>query len=160
LLSYSRLGRSQVTKTEINMSEMVRQVIDDLNASAQTNAEIEIKPFESVDCDPSMLKQVWVNLISNAIKYSRKREQPKIEIGSTRHNGLQTFYVKDNGVGFDMEHADKLFAVFQRLHKVTEYEGTGVGLSLVQRIINKHGGRIWANGKVNEGATFYFTLSK
>ena len=106
-----------------------------------------------------LIKQVWINLISNAVKYSRKKEQPVIEIGSTGVNGNQMFFIKDNGAGFDMQYADKLFGVFQRLHKVAEYEGTGVGLALVHRIVTKHGGKIWAEAKTNEGATFYFTLS-
>jgi|ERR1043165_3053153 signal transduction histidine kinase len=160
LLNFSRLGRANISKNKVNMTDMVRAVTEEVKSGTSTKAEITIHDFEPADCDPALMKQVWVNLISNAVKYSRKRENPKIEIGSTGHNGHQTYYVKDNGVGFDMEHADKLFAVFQRLHKVTEYEGTGVGLSLAQRIITKHGGKIWADGKVDEGATFYFTLTK
>jgi light-regulated signal transduction histidine kinase (bacteriophytochrome) len=109
--------------------------------------------------DPNLVKQVWSNLISNALKYSAKKSEPIIEIGTISSNGNLTYYVKDNGTGFDMKHSAKLFAVFQRLHKVSEYEGTGVGLALAQRIVAKHGGKIWAEGKVNEGAIFYFTLS-
>lgn len=114
-----------------------------------------------VSCaDQSLIYQVWVNLLSNAIKYSEKKENPEIEVGAVDSEDVTTFYVKDNGAGFDMKYIDKLFGVFQRLHSANEFEGTGIGLAIVQRIILKHGGKIWAEGKVNEGATFYFTLPK
>ncbi len=142
------------------MADMVNDVLKELKSTDTSGkAEIKVSGLESVTCDPVLMKQVWLNLVSNAIKYSRKKDSPVIEIGSTGHNGSQVFFIKDNGAGFDMEHADKLFAVFQRLHKVAEYEGTGVGLALVHRIVTKHGGKIWADAKPNEGATFYFTLS-
>jgi len=105
-----------------------------------------------------LIKQVWGNLILNAIKYSKKKENPVVEIGAEIISGALTYYVKDNGAGFDMKHADKLFGVFKRLHADSDFEGTGVGLATVQRIIARHGGEIWAEAKVNEGATFYFTL--
>jgi two-component system sensor histidine kinase/response regulator len=159
LLNFSKLGRAGIEKSHVDMSDMVKTAVIEVKNGYETNAEIKLSNFDPVNCDPALMKQVWVNLISNAVKYSRKAEKPIIEIGATGHNGSRIYYVKDNGVGFDMEHADKLFAVFQRLHKVTEYEGTGVGLSLVQRIISKHGGKIWAESKPNEGATFYFTLT-
>jgi light-regulated signal transduction histidine kinase (bacteriophytochrome) len=104
------------------------------------------------------MSQVWINLISNAIKYSSKKEKPQVEVGCHKQEDEIVYYVKDNGAGFSMKYADKLFGVFQRLHGPAEFEGTGVGLSIVQRIIIKHGGRVWAEGKVNEGATFYFSL--
>jgi light-regulated signal transduction histidine kinase (bacteriophytochrome) len=159
LLNFSRLGRADIKKNVVNMTEMVQTIVKDTSSVGSQKAEVRINNFEEAECDPALMRQVWTNLISNAFKYSRKSETPVIEIGSTGHNGHQTYYIKDNGAGFDMQHSDKLFAVFQRLHKVTEYEGTGVGLALVQRIISKHGGRIWAEGKVGEGAAFYFTLS-
>jgi len=159
LLDFSRLGRTQLTKTQVNMGEVVKDVVREIKTSDPNSAEITITGLDKASCDPVLIKQVWANLISNAVKYSRKAEKPTIEIGSTGLNGQQMFFIKDNGAGFDMAYADKLFSVFQRLHKVTEYEGTGVGLALAHRIVTKHGGKIWAEAKTNEGATFYFTLS-
>ena len=159
LLDFCRLGRSALTVKSIDMNEMVKTVIEEIQSDTQINAaEFQLHELNTSKCDPILMKQVWTNLISNAVKYSRKKENPVIEIGTTHINGSTTYFVKDNGAGFDMKFSDKLFAVFQRLHKVTEYEGTGVGLALVHRIITKHEGTIWADAKVNEGATFYFTL--
>lgn len=159
LLDFCRLGRSALTVRPTDMNDMVKNVIEEIQADAQvTTAEFQMHELTTSKCDPVLMKQVWTNLISNAVKYSRKKEHPFIEIGTTHVNGSTTYFVKDNGAGFDMKYSDKLFAVFQRLHKVTEYEGTGVGLALVHRIISKHDGTIWADAKVNEGATFYFTL--
>ncbi len=159
LLDFCRLGRSDLTVKATDMNDMVKTVIDEVQSDNQvTLPEFQLHELYKVKCDPTLMKQVWTNLISNAVKYSRKKEKPVIEIGTTHCNGSTTFFVKDNGAGFDMKFSDKLFAVFQRLHKVTEYEGTGVGLALVHRIIAKHNGKIWADAKINEGATFYFTL--
>jgi two-component system sensor histidine kinase/response regulator len=117
-----------------------------------------VKSLSSGYADSSLIKQVWINLISNAVKYSAKKNNPQVEIGSFKENGEIIFYVKDNGAGFDMEYSNKLFGVFQRLHSESEFEGTGIGLAIIQRIITRHGGRVWAEGRVNEGATFYFSL--
>ena len=159
LLDFSRLGRTQLSKTQVRMGDVVQDVIKEIKTADPNVAEIKVSDLDKVTCDPVLMKQVWTNLISNAVKYSRKAEKPVIEIGSTGTDGQQMFFIKDNGAGFDMQYADKLFGVFQRLHKVTEYEGTGVGLALVHRIVTKHGGKIWAEAKTDEGATFYFTLS-
>jgi signal transduction histidine kinase len=159
LLDFSRLGRQSVDLKPVDMNDIVNNVIKEIKTDAENaTPEIRIHHLAGAKCDPTLMKQVWTNLISNAVKYSRKRENPIIEIGVSSRNGSTTYFVKDNGAGFDMQFSDKLFAVFQRLHKVTEYEGTGVGLALVHRIITKHHGKIWADAKVDEGATFYFSL--
>jgi len=159
LLDFCRLGRSSLTVKPIDMNDMVKTVIDEILQDEHTGQhQFHLHELATSKGDPVLMKQVWTNLLSNAVKYSRKRENPMIEIGVSHINGSTTYFVKDNGAGFDMKFSDKLFAVFQRLHKVTEYEGTGVGLALVHRIITKHEGTIWADAKVNEGATFYFTL--
>lgn len=159
LLDFSRLGRAAIEVRQVEMRDLVQSVIKDLQNSDQyTVPEIRINDLADAQCDPILMRQVWANLISNAVKYSRKKESPLIEIGTSHRNGMNTYYVKDNGAGFNMEFYDKLFAVFQRLHKVTEYEGTGVGLALVQRIIAKHRGKVWADSEPDKGATFYFTL--
>jgi light-regulated signal transduction histidine kinase (bacteriophytochrome) len=140
------------------MNSIVRNVTEDLRGQYSNKASIKIHPLQSVIGDSSMIKQVVQNLVSNALKYSMKKEQPTIEIGCYNENGSIVYYVKDNGAGFNMQYYNKLFGVFQRLHSANEFEGTGVGLALVYRIITKHGGKIWAEGKENLGATFYFSL--
>ena len=122
-------------------------------------AKFTVHNLPEAETDYSLMYQVIYNLVSNAVKYSAKKESPQIEIGSRSEDGHEIFYVKDNGAGFDMKYYGKLFGVFQRLHTQDEFEGTGVGLAIVQRIINKQGGKVWAEGKVDEGATFYFMLS-
>src|SRR5690606_37875660 len=123
-------------------------------------ADIKVSELPSAMVDRALLNQVWINLISNAIKYSGKKEKPTVEIGASQNQEEITYYIKDNGAGFDMLYADKLFGTFQRLHDNTEFEGTGIGLAIVKRIITKHGGRIWADAKPEEGACFYFTIPK
>jgi light-regulated signal transduction histidine kinase (bacteriophytochrome) len=159
LLALSRFGRRPLNKQPVATSDLVRQVLSDLHAE-QEGRQVEVALSELPPCraDPTLLRQVFINLLSNALKYTRKREVARIEIGCQEQDGKQTYFVKDNGAGFDMQYADKLFGVFQRLHSVEEYEGTGVGLAIVHRIITRHGGRIWAEAEVDKGAAFYFTV--
>ena len=158
LLAFSRLGKQNVTKILLDMNAIAQRVTEEMVTQNYKTSEVTIEPLLSTKGDSSMLRQVMTNLISNALKYSTKKEKPVITIGSYHENDYDIFYVKDNGAGFDMKYYDKLFGVFQRLHSPSEFEGTGVGLALVHRIITKHGGKVWAEGKVNEGATFYFSL--
>lgn len=160
LLEFSRMGRKPMQDKSILMTELVKVVLEEVKglAGAAFHAEIHLHTLKPATGDPAMLKQVWINLVSNAVKYSSKKENPVIEIGMIQENGEDVYFIRDNGAGFDMIHADKLFGVFHRLHRPSEFEGTGVGLALVHRVITKHGGRIWADAKPNEGATFYFTL--
>ena len=159
LLMFSRLGRLELTKRPVAPAALVQQVLEDLHAE-RAGRQVEIKLGDLPPCraEPTLLKQVFVNLLSNALKYSRQREVAHIEVGCRESNGQRVYFVKDNGVGFDMQYANKLFGVFQRLHGAEEYEGTGVGLAIVQRIIHRHGGSVWAEAAVDRGATFYFTL--
>ena len=158
LLKFSKLGRKELQKSEVNMEELVRDIISEMEKGVPHKAVINLNSLIPVQADFSLLTQVWTNLISNAIKYSAKKQNPYAEIGCTRLENEIVYHVKDNGAGFKPEYADKLFGVFQRLHSANEFEGTGLGLAIVQRIVTKHGGRVWAEGKVNEGATFYFSL--
>ena len=159
LLNFSKLGRTEPVKKLLDMNEVVLAVISQLKLGNENlNAHFRFSSLAPALGDKGLIYQVWMNLLSNAVKYSRKQENPMIEIGMREINGEDVYYAKDNGVGFDMRYYDKLFRVFQRLHKQSEFEGTGVGLALVHAVITKHGGKIWAEGKVNHGATFYFTL--
>jgi len=158
LLAFSRIGKQNLIKVNVDMNKLVNTIENEFNMQQATKIELDKKSLLNTKCDSSMMKQVMTNLISNALKYSGKKEKSKVEIGSYLDNNNNIYYVKDNGVGFDMKYYDKLFGVFQRLHSVNEFEGTGVGLALVQRIISKHGGKVWAEAKVDEGATFYFSL--
>jgi signal transduction histidine kinase len=158
LLDFSRIGRKELTLSRINMNVLVEDVVRELEEQdALRKITWKIHTLEEIRGDISMMKQVWINLLSNAVKYSRKQEAPVVEVGSYRDNGAAVFFVKDNGVGFDMQYQDKLFKVFQRLHG-KEFEGTGVGLALVHRIVSRHQGRIWAEAQINEGATFFFSI--
>jgi len=161
LLAFSRLSRQDVNRQAVNSAGIVQEALDELKPQ-RDGRRIEIKVGELPAChgDPALLKQIWVNLISNAIKYTRGREPGIIEIGCTRDSGEDIFFVRDNGASFDMQYAGKLFGVFQRLHRADEFEGTGVGLAIVQRIVHRHGGRVWTNAVVNQGATFYFTIGE
>lgn len=158
LLAFSRLGRKEITTTEINMLSLVNSVKEEELIGITNDVEFDIKELLSAHGQQVLIKQVWVNLISNAIKYSQKQAKTIIEIGSYKKGNMIIYYVKDNGVGFDMEYYDKLFGVFQRLHSQQEFEGTGIGLAIVQKIINRHNGSVWATSKINEGSCFYFSL--
>jgi PAS domain S-box-containing protein len=163
LLAFSRLSRRPLNKQPIAAGELVRQALDELRLD-QEGRRIEITVGDLPPCegDPRLLKQVLVNLLSNGFKYTRKQEVARIEVGALTPAGGRSpvYYVRDNGIGFDMRYADKLFGVFQRLHGAEEYPGTGVGLAIVQRIVQRHGGRVWADAAVNRGATFYFVLAQ
>ena len=159
LLAFSRLGRKPVDKTDVDLKKMAADVFAEIRPLVPDRAiEFRVGDLPKGPGDPALLHQVLVNLISNAVKYTRSRPSAVIEIGARVEPGELIYFVRDNGVGFDMEYAHKLFGVFQRLHSTSEFEGTGVGLALVQRIIQRHGGRVWGEGKVGEGATFFFTL--
>ncbi len=160
LLTFSRLSRAPLRRRTVNTNELVTTVTEDLRLQRE-GRKVEIRCADLPGCwgDPALLKQVWINLLSNALKYTLKRPSPLVEIGSKDENGETVFFVRDNGTGFDMRYASKLFGVFQRLHRSEDFEGTGVGLAIVQRIIHRHGGRIWADAAVDRGATFFFTVA-
>jgi len=159
LLSFSRLGRQPLRKSVLDLTALVNAVFDELTTRhTGRKPELELKPLPTAHADEALMREVFVNLLSNAIKFTASQEVPRIEIGGQSDSEHTLYYVKDNGVGFDARHADKLFGVFQRLHGQEEFEGAGVGLALVQRIIHRHGGRIWAESIVNGGATFRFTV--
>ena len=159
LLALSQVGRQTLDFHETALGSLVAQVVEDLAPEyAGRVVEWQIGELFSAECDPGLMKQVFANLLSNAVKYSRRQEHAVIQIGQSMQNGERVIFIRDNGAGFEMQYADKLFGVFQRLHKARDFEGTGVGLAIVQRIIRKHGGRIWAEAAVNQGATFFFSL--
>lgn len=157
LLAFSRLGRKALTIRKIDMNDLVQTVIDE-NPRERPGMQFKIDNLPPVMGDYILIKQVWTNLISNAIKYSRKKPMSEIEIGSFADKGFYIYYIKDNGVGFDMKYYNKLFGVFQRLHAQDEFEGIGVGLAFVKKIIKHHGGKVWAESKEGEGTTFFFKL--
>jgi len=160
LLTFSRLSRQPLTLQRVACADLARQVLADLGEErVGRRVDIAIGDLAMCQADPALLKQVFVNLLANALKFTRQREVAVIEIGCCEVGGERVYFVKDNGVGFHMQYVGKLFGVFQRLHRAEEYEGTGVGLAIVQRIIHRHGGRIWAEATVNQGATFSFTLA-
>jgi PAS domain S-box-containing protein len=158
LLAFSKLGRKPVEKTTINMNQMVNQIVGELESARKVDTRVTMHDLPAAAADKVLINQVWANLISNAFKYSSKKAEPVVEIGAMSYDTHIEYYVKDNGAGFSMEYANKLFGVFQRLHRSEEFEGTGVGLAIVYRIVTKHGGRVWAEASVDVGATFHFTL--
>jgi signal transduction histidine kinase len=159
LLAFSRIGRQSIGAEPVDMTRLAREVADELRAAAPDRAPIEIGELPPARGEPSLMKQVLTNLLQNARKFSATRADAAVQVGAFDQDGETVYFVRDNGVGFDMRYVDKLFGVFQRLHREEEFEGTGVGLALVQRIVQRHGGRIWAESAVGEGATFYFTLA-
>jgi len=160
LLAFSRLARKGIATAEINMSELAGSVFEELRRDTpERRLEYRLEPLPPARGDRAMIRQVLMNLLSNAIKFTAATAAARIEVGCSGNGPDQnTYYVKDNGAGFDMRYIDKLFGVFQRLHSTEEFEGTGVGLAIVQRVVRRHGGRVWAEGKVQGGATFHFTL--
>jgi light-regulated signal transduction histidine kinase (bacteriophytochrome) len=158
LLRFSRLGRQPLSKQQVPTETIIEQVLRDARQQAEGRCvSVSVGKLPPVCGDPALLKQVFVNLVGNAFKYTRRRADATVEIGTCDIGGENVFFVRDNGVGFDMKYAGQLFSVFQRLHRAEDFEGTGVGLAIVQRIIQRHGGRIWADAAVDKGATFYFT---
>jgi light-regulated signal transduction histidine kinase (bacteriophytochrome) len=159
LLGLAQLGRQPLMRTTFPLEPLVRRLIDEgLGREPQRKVEVRIGPLGSCEGDPSLIEQVLVNLLSNALKFTRGRDPAVIQVERREEDGRTIYVVQDNGVGFKMAYAAKLFGVFQRLHAASEFEGTGVGLSIVQRIIQRHGGRIWAESEPGVGTTFYFTL--
>jgi len=160
LLNFSRTGRAEMRKGKVRAGVLVEEAIKSLRPETEhRNIAWKKGEFPEVEGDASMLRQVFVNLLSNAVKYTRRRDPAIIEIGCLQESATEiVFFVRDNGVGFDMRYVDKLFGVFQRLHLADEFEGTGIGLANVRRIVSRHGGRAWAEGKLDGGATFYFSL--
>jgi PAS domain S-box-containing protein len=161
LLAFSRLGRKEIHSTKIDMKAMASSVFNDLMRTEDAERiDFHIHKLPPTTGDPTLIRQAWVNLLSNAVKFSSKKERAVIEVGSSGSKDENIYYIRDNGAGFEREYVDKLFGVFQRLHGEKEFEGTGVGLAIVKRVINRHGGRVWAEGEVDKGATFYFALPR
>jgi PAS domain S-box-containing protein len=161
LLAFSRTARAELTKTTVALTALTQGVIREF-AKETSAREVEwvLNEIPCVEADPALLRQVMINLLGNALKYSRTRNHARIEIGATRDSTEDVIFVRDNGVGFDMRYVHKLFGVFQRLHRASDFEGTGIGLANVRRIIHRHGGRTWAEGEIDKGATFYFSLPR
>ena len=159
LLAFARVGKLEMVKTDISMKAIVQSICQELMRSEESRKfDFRIQDLSEVFADSISITQVWENLISNAVKFTRDKEVAIIEIGSEKKDDEIVYHITDNGSGFDMSAYNKLFTAFQRLHSTAQFDGTGIGLAIVERIITKHGGRIWASGKENEGATFYFSL--
>jgi light-regulated signal transduction histidine kinase (bacteriophytochrome) len=159
ILALSRVTRSEHKISQINMAKMVFSMYTEcVQPENRSKHRFVINTMPDAVGDPTYLKLVWTNLILNAVKFSSKKSDPEIQVGGETENGFNIYYIKDNGAGFNENYANKLFGVFQRLHKPDEFEGTGVGLAIVQRIILRHGGKVWAKGIEGNGATFYFSI--
>jgi len=160
LLNLARVSRRPLERRPVDLSQIARQVVSDLQQrEPQRTLEVSLWDGMGAEGDPQLLQVVLENLIGNAWKFTAKTAKPRVEIGALKDRGRTTFFVRDNGAGFDMTYADKLFGAFQRLHAVSDYAGTGIGLATVQRIVHRHGGRIWAEAEIGKGAVFYFTLA-
>ncbi len=162
LLSLSRVGRAGLQRRPVDMAQLVGKARTQLGPeAARPTLRWEIGALPAASGDPELLQLVWINLLSNALKYSSRHQQPEIQVGAqTAEDGKAVYFVRDNGVGFDMRYGGKLFNVFQRLHRQDEFEGIGIGLALVRRVIERHGGRVWAESRINEGATFHFRIGE
>jgi len=161
LLQFSRTGRAELHREDVDMNRGLLEALGPIKESnAKRNIEWVIGNLPPVRGDAALLRQVWANLLENAVKFTRPREDARIEVSAREENGETIFLVADNGVGFDMQYVGKLFGVFQRLHSQEEFEGSGIGLATVQRIVNRHGGRVWAEAELDQGATFYFALPR
>jgi signal transduction histidine kinase len=159
LLNLSHIGKTELNRRQTALKPLVEEVVNDLKPEIDSrHIDWKLGELPLAECDPGLMKQVFVNLIANAVKYTRPRPEASIEVGQVQSNGETAVFVRDNGVGFNMKYVNKLFGVFQRLHRSEEFEGTGVGLATVARIVRKHGGRVWAEAELNKGATFYFTV--
>ena len=158
LLGFSRMSRHTIVKTDIDTGAMVNEVVQEIDKTRSSDIDWVVQPLPAIKGEANMMRQVWINLISNAVKYSKQVERPRVEIGAIKEENRMVFYVKDNGVGFDIQYKNKLFKVFQRLHSSEEFEGTGVGLAIVEKIVSKHGGKVWAEAAPGKGATFYFSI--
>jgi hypothetical protein len=158
LLALSRVARCELNFSGIDMTQMAISMFKEIAPDVPDKISLKVDPLPEAYADPTYIRQVWANLIANAIKFSSKEKKPSINICGRTENGFNVYYVKDNGVGFNPEYAHKLFGVFQRLHKSDDFEGTGVGLAIIQRIIHRHGGKVWAEGEEGKGATFWFSL--
>ena len=161
LLAFSRLSRAEMKVSPIDMHRLANSVFFELTTpEGRESIDFRLQPLPRAEGDPTMVRQIWMNLISNALKFSSKRERPTIEVGWQEGTQETIYSIRDNGAGFDKRYVHRLFGVFERLHSTREFEGTGVGLAIVQRIVNRHGGRAWAEGETDRGATFYFTMPK
>jgi PAS domain S-box-containing protein len=161
LLAFSRLGRRELHSAKIDMTSLANSIFNELvKDEAGERIDFRIEKLHSALGDPALIRQVWTNLLSNSVKFTSGKKRAVIEVGSTQNKDEIVYHIRDNGAGFDMEYVGKLFGVFQRLHGESEFEGTGVGLAIVKRVIHRHGGRVWAEGKVDEGATFHFVLPR
>jgi len=160
LLAFSRIGRAEARRSMFSLEQLVQEALTEVRRDTGGRDIVwRVAKLPDVYGDRTMLRLAFVNLIANAVKFTRTRAQAEIEIGCTNHPNQVVVFVRDNGVGFDMKYVNKLFGVFQRLHPAEEFEGTGIGLATVQRIVHRHGGRVWAEGLVDHGATFFFSLS-